>query len=228
LLTAYLHLASAALAKNCLFCNHGLHKLLFLHLLIFQSLYETYKDNTLKNNTKVYSTQLSELPSHKLKNYVEAWHIIEIAKSHHVKAEHTEAQLDYEKASHILNDIRDYKFEAPFYSAWAILEKAEDLSKKNMHEEAAATYLVAKNNFRETFGVLDSFLKKRKSVEDIERISKLIQVAQVRENYCSARNQIETARIESRKGNHLIAAELYNKASGIFENICEAFKIKKG
>ncbi|MFX1451536.1 MAG: hypothetical protein ACFFCM_11875, partial [Promethearchaeota archaeon] len=162
-----------------------------------------------------------------LKNYVEAWNIIEIAKSHHVKAEHTEAQLNYEKASHILSDIRDYKFEAPFYSAWAILEKAEDLSKKNMHEEAAATYLVAKNSFREIFGILDSYLKKRKSVEDIERISKLIQVAQVRENYCSARNQIETARIESRKGNHFIAAELYNKASIIFENICEAFKIKK-
>jgi hypothetical protein len=40
-------------------------------LLRYKSLYETYKDNTLKNNTKVYSTQLSELPSHKLKNYVE-------------------------------------------------------------------------------------------------------------------------------------------------------------
>jgi hypothetical protein len=40
-------------------------------LLRYKSLYETYKDNTLSNNTKVYSTQLSELPSHKLKNYVE-------------------------------------------------------------------------------------------------------------------------------------------------------------
>jgi hypothetical protein len=40
-------------------------------LLRYKSLYETYKDNTLSDNTKVYSTQLSELPSHKLKNYVE-------------------------------------------------------------------------------------------------------------------------------------------------------------
>jgi len=40
-------------------------------LLRYKSMYETYKDNVLKDNTKVYSTQLSELPPHKLKNYVE-------------------------------------------------------------------------------------------------------------------------------------------------------------
>jgi hypothetical protein len=37
----------------------------------YQELYNNWKNNTLKTNTKVYSTQLSQLPSFKLKNYVE-------------------------------------------------------------------------------------------------------------------------------------------------------------
>jgi hypothetical protein len=40
-------------------------------ILQYHSLYEKYKNNNIKNSTKVYSTQLSELPSYKLKNYVE-------------------------------------------------------------------------------------------------------------------------------------------------------------
>ena len=37
----------------------------------YQELRSKWKDNTLKTNTKVYSTQLSQLPSFKLKNYIE-------------------------------------------------------------------------------------------------------------------------------------------------------------
>ena len=35
------------------------------------ALYETNKDNKIENKTTVYSTPLSELPSYKLKNYIE-------------------------------------------------------------------------------------------------------------------------------------------------------------
>lgn len=37
----------------------------------YRELRDKWKDNTLKTNTKVYSTQLSQLPSFKLKNYIE-------------------------------------------------------------------------------------------------------------------------------------------------------------
>lgn len=37
----------------------------------YRELRDRWKDNTLKTNTKVYSTQLSQLPSFKLKNYIE-------------------------------------------------------------------------------------------------------------------------------------------------------------
>ena len=163
----------------------------------------------------------------KLKKYVEAWNLIEIAKSYHVKEDHYNAQINYEQASNILKNLREYKFEAPYYSAWAILEKAENLSKQNKHQEAAETYSVSKDEFKDATEVLNSYLQKRKYPEDLERISKLIQVAEIRKTYCTARYQIETARLESKKGNHLVAAELYNKASSLFENLCQIYEVKR-
>ncbi|MFX1451537.1 MAG: hypothetical protein ACFFCM_11880 [Promethearchaeota archaeon] len=163
----------------------------------------------------------------KLKNYLQAWNLIEIAKSFHVNEEHQKAQSNYDEASSILNNIREYNYEAPFYSAWAILEKAEYLSKGNKHEEAAATYLVSKNSFQEAIEVLNSCIGKRKYLENMDRISQLIEVANIRVTYCTARYQIETARLESKKGNHLPAAELYKKSGLLFENLCQRFTIKR-
>ncbi|MFX1453366.1 MAG: tetratricopeptide repeat protein, partial [Promethearchaeota archaeon] len=162
----------------------------------------------------------------KIKNYVQAWNIIEIAKSYHKNEDHSNAQLNYEQASKILSSLHEYKYESHFYSAWAMLEKAENLSKQNKHQEAAATYLVSRNKFQEAIENLKINLNKRKSSKEKERISKLIQVTELRANYCSARYQIETARLESKRGNHTLAAELYNKASSIFENLCQVFKIQ--
>ncbi|MFX0138090.1 MAG: hypothetical protein ACFFDN_30890, partial [Candidatus Hodarchaeota archaeon] len=162
----------------------------------------------------------------KLKNYMIAWNLIEVAKTHRMNEDHYNSQFKYKQASQILNNIREYSFESPFYSSWSILEKAEYLSKKNQHQEAAATYLVSKGNFKDAIEVLNSYLGKRKT-EEKDRISKLIQVAEIRAAYCNARYQIETARLESKKGNHLLAAEFYDKASILFENICQAFRIKR-
>ncbi|MFX0136783.1 MAG: hypothetical protein ACFFDN_24310 [Candidatus Hodarchaeota archaeon] len=117
----------------------------------------------------------------KLRDYMEAWKLIEIAKSYHINEDHQNAQLNYEQASQILSNLREYKFESPFYSGWAILEKAEYLSKKNKHQDAQGTYLVAKNNFQDAIETFNSYLKKKKDPEDIDRIKKLIQVAEIRD-----------------------------------------------
>ncbi|MFX0138502.1 MAG: tetratricopeptide repeat protein, partial [Candidatus Hodarchaeota archaeon] len=163
----------------------------------------------------------------KLREYLQAWNLIEQAKSYHIKENYNKAQITYEEASRILKNIHEYEFEAPFYSAWAILEKAEDLSRKNKHEEAAATYLVVQSNFGDTIEILNSYLSKRKALKEKERISKLIQAAKIRETYCSARYNLETGRLESKKGNHIIAAELYNKAGMLFENLCQEYRIER-
>ncbi|MFX1452525.1 MAG: hypothetical protein ACFFCM_16935, partial [Promethearchaeota archaeon] len=162
-----------------------------------------------------------------LRNYLKAWRIIEEAKSNHIKEIHKEAQKKYEMASQILDKINEYKFEAPFYCAWAKLEDAEFLSKNGEHNKSADAYLNAEKKFEKAMKILNSHLQKQKPPEIKARISKLIQVARVRDAYCTARRQIENARIESKKGNNLVAAELYGKAGEIFETLCQSFKIQK-
>ncbi len=162
-----------------------------------------------------------------LKNYVRAWNLIEIAKSYHTNEDHENAEVNYEKASIILDQIKEYKFEAPFYSAWAVLQKAEKLSKENRHLEASNIFLTAQEDFREVGEILKTYLENGLSPEDEYRISRLIKVAKIREMYSTARYQLETARLESKKGNHILAAELYNKASSLFENLCQTFTIKR-
>ncbi|MFX1450835.1 MAG: hypothetical protein ACFFCM_08335 [Promethearchaeota archaeon] len=163
----------------------------------------------------------------KLKNYLKAWNLIEVAKSFHVKEAHDKAQMYYEQASDKLKNLREYKYEAPFYAAWAVLENAEKLSKENRHQEAADKYLIANKNFNKTIGILNSYLDKITAPRHKERIPKLIKVADVRERYCTARYQIENARLESKRGNHLTAAELYNKSSSLFENLCNTYRIER-
>ncbi len=163
----------------------------------------------------------------KLNQYLQAWNKIESAKSSHVKEEHRNAEKNYEDAAQILKNLREYRFEAPFYRAWAILEKAENLSKSNNHQEASETYELAKDNFNEAIENFNSYLQKKRYVQDRPRILDLIKAAEIRLNYCTARNYIEQARLESKKGNHLSSAELYDNACPLFENLCYRFKIKE-
>ncbi|MDD1778963.1 MAG: tetratricopeptide repeat protein, partial [Candidatus Helarchaeota archaeon] len=161
------------------------------------------------------------------KNYLNAWKLIEVAKSYHANEDHKNARIFYQQASDILQKLRDYRFESAFYIAWSELERAEELSKQNNHQDAAASYQKSTTLFQEAIEILNKFLKKSSSPEDKQRISNLIEVAKLRNSYCTARYCIETAKLESIQGNHIAAAEIYAKASMMFENLCEVYRIKK-
>ncbi len=163
----------------------------------------------------------------KEKDYMTAWNLIETAKSYHIVEDHNNAQLKYEKASSILEKIPGYNYEAAFYSAWSILEKAESFSKENKHQESAEKYQAANRKFEEAIKIISLYLSDGKPPEVIDRLKKLIQVAQIREIYCNARYQIETARLESLRGNRILAAELYVRASSLFEKLCQTFRLQR-
>ncbi|NVM30751.1 MAG: tetratricopeptide repeat protein [Candidatus Helarchaeota archaeon] len=163
----------------------------------------------------------------KTKKYLSAWKLIEIAKSYHAQEDHANARLNYDQASAILQKIREYRFESTFYNAWSELENAEELSKASNHQKAAKAYDSSKTLFQEAVDNFNKYLKKRLPPSDEERISNLIKVARIRDQYCMARQHIETARVESIRGNHILSAELYNKAGFMFENMCEVYKIKR-
>lgn len=54
-----------------------------------------------------------------------------------------------------------------------------------------------------------------------------MKVANIRINYCSARINLERARILGRHGNHTTAAELFAVAASIFRSVCTRFKLER-
>ncbi|MFX0038995.1 MAG: hypothetical protein ACFFAB_06625 [Candidatus Heimdallarchaeota archaeon] len=161
---------------------------------------------------------------HEKKNYSLAWKLIENAKAYHKKEDHSEAKKFYEEANELLSGLSKYNYEAPYYFAWTLLEEAELLSKQENHNKAIMQYEHTKMNFYEAITLLESTLDKTKEKLEIERIKKLAKVARVRMNYCSARINLEKARLLEKQGDNLAAAENFATAASIFKNLWDVFK----
>jgi len=52
-------------------------------------------------------------------------------------------------------------------------------------------------------------------------------VAELRIKYCSARVNVEKARLLGKQGNYLAAAELFASAASLFRDVCNLFKIER-
>ena len=160
-------------------------------------------------------------------DYVYAWNLIEKAKDHHKMENHLKAKLNYEKACEILKELSKYNFEASYYSSWALLEESEQFSKQEQHKKAIEGYKATRNNFNNAIKTLENALKKSKEKSVRERIEKLEEVAKMRNVYCSARINLEEARILARQGKHLEAAVNFEVAASQFNNIFTVYKIER-
>jgi predicted amidohydrolase len=160
-------------------------------------------------------------------DYARAWNLIERAKAYHKKEDHLKAKENYEKACEILRELPSYNYEAPYYSAWALLDEAEELSKQERHEEALERYETTEKGFDDSIKTMENASKQFADKTDRERIEKLEKLARVRVNYCSARADIERARILGKQGEHLEAAERFGSAASQFRGICTLFKIER-
>jgi len=156
--------------------------------------------------------------------YTNAWNLIENAKANHKREKHLIAKAEYEKACIILRDLPDYNYEASYFYSWAILENAEQHSKLENFQEAVKCYQKAKDNFKMAKMAIRY---KRKSEKRSIELKKLEKVANIRIDYCSARINIERARVLAKGGDHLNAAERFALAATQVSNICTLFKIKR-
>ncbi|MFX0155973.1 MAG: hypothetical protein ACFE9Q_15730 [Candidatus Hodarchaeota archaeon] len=160
-------------------------------------------------------------------NYVKAWNLIEIAKFNHKSENHQEAKESYNNACEILKNLPSFNYEANYYSAWASQEIAEQLSKQEKHEEAIEQYNTTIEMFENAIIPLEKRLNQSKDKIEISRIEKLIKVAKLRTSYCSARIDVEKARIVGKQGEHITAAELFASAASQFRYVCNLFKTEK-
>ncbi|MFW9942801.1 MAG: hypothetical protein ACFFFT_17330, partial [Candidatus Thorarchaeota archaeon] len=159
--------------------------------------------------------------------YSSAWNLIENAKVNHKSENHIKAKEFYINASNTLQEIDRYNYEASYYKAWGFLEEAEQVSKQEQQEKAIEIYERTIRAFEEAIKILEKTYNQSQIKSELSRIDKLMKVANIRINYCSARINLESARILGRKGDHTTAAELFASAASKFRGVCMRFKLER-
>jgi predicted amidohydrolase len=188
----------------------------------YEKAVDAYEESLKTIEYKPLKDRVQEMTS-----YARAWNQIERAKAYHKREDHIQAKENYEKACEILKELSRYIYEALYYSAWALQEEAEELSKQERHEEALEKYETARKSFDNAIKTLENASQQPAEKRERERIEKLAKVAKIRMSYCSAREDIERARILGKQGEHLEAAERFASAASKFRDTFTLFKIEQ-
>ena len=80
-------------------------------------------------------------------SYMQAWSEIERARQYHARQDYGSAEQHFEKAANLHKPLKKWSYLAPNYFAWAQVEDAEDLSRKERIEEAINAFKQADNLF---------------------------------------------------------------------------------
>jgi predicted amidohydrolase len=188
----------------------------------YEKALDAYEESLRTIEYKPLKDRVQEMTS-----YARAWNLIERAKAYHKREDQLQAKENYKKACEILKELPSYNYEAPYYSAWALQEEAEQLSKQEKHEEAVEKYETARKSFGNAIKTLENASKQFTEKMERERIEKLEKLARVRMSYCSARADIERARILGKQGEHLEAAERFASAASQFRDTFTPIKIEQ-
>ena len=154
--------------------------------------------------------------------YMQAWSEIEKARFHHQKQEYSMAEEHFDKAASLHKSLKRWNYLAPNYSAWAKLDEAEELSRKENSEEALQAFEAASTLFEETRKSLENQLPTIEDDEEKMMAAEMLKATGLRHQYCAARVAVEEAKIFDKKGDHFSSSEKYTSAAEILEGIQEA------
>ncbi len=153
--------------------------------------------------------------------YMQTWSEIEKARHHHRRLEYRVAMEHFEKAAEIHKSLKHWGYLASSYSAWALLENAEELSRNEQSEEALTVFEQAAKLFQETKESLQKNLSEMEDSHEKLMITHMKKAAGLRAEYCRARITIEEARIFDKKGEHATSASKYADAQEPLQKIAE-------
>jgi len=154
-------------------------------------------------------------------SYMLAWSEIEKARHHHARQEYGLAKEHYEKAASLHNTLRKWAYLSSNYSAWAQVEQAEDLSRKEQSEQAMRGFEQAAKMFQDSKESLQTKLHEIEDQDEKHMVTGLIKAADLRHEYCVGRTAIEKAKILDKQGEHHTSSEKYRSAAEIFERIAQ-------
>lgn len=153
--------------------------------------------------------------------YMQAWSEIEKARHHQRRWECSVAMEHFEKAAEILKPLKRWSYLASSCSAWALLERAEELSRKEQSEGALTVFEQATKLFEETKISLETSLSRVEYSTEKRIVTNMIKATDLRTDYCRARITIEEARIFDKKGEHVTSARKYANAQETLQKIAE-------
>jgi hypothetical protein len=165
--------------------------------------------------------QLKEL-YHDHACYMKAWSEIEKARHHHKRQEYGLAEEHFQNAANLHKSLKQRSYLGPNYSAWAQVEHAEDLSRREQCEEALRAFEQATRLFEETEKSIQDGLAKVEDADEKQMATQILNATDLRREYCKARIAIEEAKILDKKGDHSTSSEKYCSAAATLQKIAQA------
>jgi len=153
--------------------------------------------------------------------YMKAWSEIERAKHAHKHEEYVAAMEHYEEAAKLLERTKLWSYLSSNFLAWAFLEQAEDLSRKESSMESIKAFQKANALFKEAKGTLDVQSSRIENEDERDIIERLIKASDIRQTYCLGRVAVEEAKIHDSQGDHVSSSERYGSAAETFKKISE-------
>ena len=156
--------------------------------------------------------------------YMQAWSEIEKAKHKHARGQYDKSKDHYRKAANLHHSSKRWGYLAPNYSAWAQLEKAEELSRKERNKEAIHNFQQALGLFNKAKDSIQTETKKIETSDEKEMAATLIKASDIRRRYCQARIYLEEAKTLDRTGEHDLSSKRYGSAAETLRKIIEGME----
>ncbi len=159
--------------------------------------------------------------------YMQAWSEVENARYYHSRQNYREAAEHYETAASLHRSTDHWKYLTPNYSAWAHIERGEDLSRKEQGQEAIQAFQEGARLF---LGSKKAIQAEQSRIERSEERQAAIEIAgatELRQEYSKARVLLEEAKMLDKKGEHSASSEKYGSASEALEKIIESLKTQQ-
>ena len=158
--------------------------------------------------------------------YMNAWSEIEQAKYNHSRENYLQAEIHYENAGRLHEQLDNWNYLSSNYFAWAKMEQAEDLSRKEKSTEAIKSFRDAIDYFQKTDRNTKTKITQNLTNEEKNLIKRIVEASNLRHKYCQARILMEEAKLLDREGKYLQSSKDYGKAAQMISAIVEGVDVE--
>jgi len=158
--------------------------------------------------------------------YMRAWSQIEQARHNHCVESYEDARQNYNQAAKLHESTNSWNYLAPNYYAWAYVEEAEGLSRKEKTQKAKQSFQNALQQFTNAEKTIKQKLSEIKSLDEKEITQRLFEASDLRRKYCQARILLEDAKLLDRAGQYLKSSRSYGEAAQTIAEIVDKVDVE--